>query len=180
MRIPARRLMTLAALAVGVVAFCASGCTRERSSNEGQARKNTGAGSVAGTVRGTDVQLANASFDGQLAIYEGDGWAFSPSLLVFLFLEDGDVPEGRSFVVASSESKFTSNPHVHYRWRGGDPGMMESEAVMDGYDMKLVFGQVDGDRLPGTIEFTVPGEGTRVEGKFVAKVENQSRAGLLE
>jgi hypothetical protein len=133
--------------------------------------QTTSSSAVEGTVRGTTVTLAHAKFDGQLAIYEGDGWGFSPSLLIFLFLDDQRVPENKTFVVDDG-AELGGTPHVHYRWKDERSGDIESEAVMDGYEMSLSFGKVSNGHVPGTIKFTVPGEDTRVEGTFLAKIDS--------
>ena len=123
---------------------------------------------VEGTVNGTSVTMAHADFDGQLAIYEGDGWGFSPSLLIFLFLDNNESPAGQTFVVRRGENGM--HPHVHYRWRG-DSGDIDTEVVSSDYEMTLVFGEADGEQIPGTIEFSVPDEDTHVQGQFLASLK---------
>lgn len=132
---------------------------------------STAAASVNGKIQGTDVNLLNAEFDGELAIFEGDGWGWNPSLLIFLFLDEGEVPENSTFTVNSEAGLEMSNPHVHYRWRNPDSGEIEVDAKMQGYAMTLTFGELDRDMLPGTIEFSLPGGDTRVSGTFRAKVK---------
>lgn len=130
-------------------------------------------GPVVGTIKGTEVTLSNAEFDGQLAIFEGDGWGWNPSLLIFLFLDEGIVPEGQTFEI-DQESSFGLNPHIHYRWRATDAGgeeKIETEIAVNKYEMKLVFGNIEGDELPGTITFSVLDEDTNVSGTFRAKLK---------
>ena len=127
--------------------------------------------SVTGEIRGTEVSLANAEFDGELAIFEGDGWAWSPSLLIFLFLEDDQSPDGLSFVVGTSDGVSRPIPHVHYRWQDPESNEIASEVVAGDYEMRLVFGTTEAGELPGTIEFAVPDERTRVQGAFRAKIQ---------
>ena len=50
-------------------------------------------------------------------------------------------------------------------------GDIDVDMAMQGYDMKLSFGTMEAGALPGTIEFVVPGEDTRISGEFRAKVK---------
>ena len=124
-----------------------------------------------GTIRGTDVMLAHAVFDDQLELFEGESWASSPSLVIFLFLGDEESPAGRTFTVDPEEGMGASTPHVHYRWRDAETGAISSEAVMHGYTMSLTFGAREDDRIPGQIQLSIPGKDTRVEGSFSAVIE---------
>lgn len=128
---------------------------------------------VTGTIKGTQVEMVEAELDSQLAIFEEDSWGFSPSLLIFMFLDEGESPEGQTFSVAAGDkpSFDVTIPHVHYRWRGGDENNMETEVVSMDYDMELTFGRIENGELPGEITFSVPGEDTSVQGTFRAKVE---------
>lgn len=129
---------------------------------------------VTGTIKGTQVELVGAELDDQLAIFEENGWGFSPSLLIFMFLDEGETPEGRTFSVSSDEGPNfeVTTPHVHYRWRGAESGNIESDVVSMDYDMELTLGQIENGELPGTITFSVPDEDTSVSGTFRATVED--------
>lgn len=128
-------------------------------------------GTVRGTIRGTRVQLPQASFDGQLAVFEGDGWGWNPSLLIFLFLDDGEIPEGRTFTVEPGSDRQTSMPHIHYRWKEPDSGEIVSDVAMDGYRLILQFGTVEGTRLPGRIDLALPDKDIEIAGEFTAMLE---------
>ena len=68
-----------------------------------------GGTAVAGTLFGTEVSFDSATFDGQLAISEGSDWGWNPSLLIFLFLDEGHIPcraDDRS-----SKSRFLDAKH---------------------------------------------------------------------
>ena len=125
-----------------------------------------------------DTTVADSSgnwsytFDGDLAIFAGDGWGFNPSLLLFLFLDDDGPPEGQEIVVTPDGDGTGSSPHVHYRWRDEASGELDVDAVTDGFELRLRFGEVENGLLPGTIAFAVPGEDTRIEGAFRASVED--------
>jgi hypothetical protein len=145
-----------------------AGCT---SQDEGSLSQ-TSPKAVGGTIRGSNVELVNSVFDGDLAIFEREGWGFSPSLLIFLFLEEGEIPELREFVVEPSSQLTMHNPHVHYRWWNPQTDELDCDVAVDEYQMRLVFGEVNRGFLPGTIEFSVPNEPTRLRGTFRAKMKS--------
>lgn len=120
---------------------------------------------VSGSIRGTTVELSSAEWSHNLSIYAGDGWGFNPSLLIFLFLPEDEVPAGRTIIIKSEDSGF-DNPHVHYRWADPVTGDIKTEMVTSGYDMVLELGEALDKRVSGKIQFSVPGEDTRVAGSF--------------
>jgi len=135
---------------------------------------------VKGRIVGTDVTLDKAELQGGLlSIYAGDSWHSNPSLLVFLFLEEGTSPEGKTFSVDPAGGSQSRVPHVHCRWR--DPGSQEikSEIVMDGYALELKFDQAVGGVLSGSIQFSVPGKDTDVAGHFKVNVEDPDAGDLV-
>jgi hypothetical protein len=145
-----------------------AGCTTQ----DEESLSQTSPEAVGGTIRGSNVELASAEFDGDLAIFEEEGWGFSPSLLIFLFLEEGEIPEGREFVVEPSGELAIHNPHVHYRWWNSETEELDCDVAVDEYQMRLAFGEVNKGVLPGTIEFSVPSESTRLRGTFQAKMKS--------
>lgn len=145
-----------------------AGCTSQDEEGLSQASLRA----VGGTIRGSNVELANSEFDGDLAIFEGDGWGFSPSLLIFLFLEEGEIPEGREFVIEPSGGVTIHNPHVHYRWWNPETEELDCDVAVDEYQLRLAFGEASKGVLPGTIEFSVPSESTRLRGTFQAKMKS--------
>ena len=163
-------------LVLGLVAIILGACSSDsgRSDRRSSAKETTAvaaSGDVGGEIEGTRVQLTGADFDGDLALYEGEGWGWNPSMLIFLFLDEGEIPENRTFEVQAANGLEMSNPHVHYRWRDEQSGNIDVDMTMQGYDMKLSFGTMEAGALPGTIEFVVPGEDTRVSGEFRARVK---------
>jgi hypothetical protein len=162
----------LAVAAISALLIGSHGCTQKSESAHAKTTLSA-SGTVEGTVQGSQVKMTHASFDGQLAVFEGDGWGFNPSLLLFLFLDEGESPAGRTITVdASNEDYDQTRPHVHYRWRNPSTGEIDTKVVMNGYDMQLTFGEVADGTIPGMIEFSVPGEDTRVEGSFVARIDD--------
>lgn len=124
---------------------------------------------VSGSIRGTSVELSSAQWSNTLAIYEGEGWGFNPSLLIFLFLQDGEAPEDRTITVKAGGKSY-GNPHVHYRWTDPETGAIETEIVTRDYDLVLKLGKAVERRVSGEVEFAVPGEDTRVAGSFAIEL----------
>jgi hypothetical protein len=126
---------------------------------------------VRGTIRGTPVTLAHATYGDQLALFAGDHWGSSSSVVIFLFREDRDLPAGEVFEVTPEAAAGSTLPHVHCRWEREDQPGMGVFVVMNRYEMSLEFGALEGDELPGRIELSIPGEDTRLTGRFRAKVQ---------
>ena len=115
--------------------------------------------------------LENASFEGNLSIYTGDSWAFNPSLLIFLFLDEDTIPEGQAFTVTAAGGFQTGKPHIHCRWKDPATGDIETAMIMSDYRLDLRFDRMVGGVIPGRILFEIPGKDTRVEGRFNARIE---------
>jgi hypothetical protein len=165
--------MTLAlTIIIGLGLGCSGGSEEPAPSAGGGSSEAAISGEgVTGQISGTRVALTNSTFDGELAIFEEDGWGWSPSLLIFLFLDDNEVPEGRTFTVRPDDGFQAGAPHVHYRWREPGSDSIKVDSVMKGYRLDLRFGNVSDGALPGEIELSVPGTDTDVSGTFVATME---------
>jgi hypothetical protein len=124
---------------------------------------------VSGEINGTPVALVASEWGDTLAIYQGDGWGSNPSLLLFLFLPEGELPVDRVIKVASDDASF-GHPHVHYRWRdaGGD---IETTVLTGGYNLTLQLGEAVDSQVAGTLSFDVPGEDTRLQGEFSIRID---------
>ena len=120
---------------------------------------------VSGSISGTSVELSSAEWSNTLSIYSGDGWGFNPSLLIFLFLAEGEIPADRTITVNSDDKSF-GHPHVHYRWLDPESGEIKTEVITGGYDMVLKFGEATDRRVIGEIQFSMPEGSTRVAGTF--------------
>ena len=139
-----------------------------RSSSENTA-PFTLAARVSGEINGTSVQLVASEWGNTLAIYQGDSWGSNPSILLFLFLPEGELPVDRVIEISSDDASF-GHPHVHYRWRdaGGD---LQTTVLTGGYNLKLQLGKVVDGRVDGQIRFDVQGEDTRLQGEFSIRVD---------
>jgi len=139
-----------------------------RSSNENTVPV-TLAARVSGEINGTPVELVASEWGNTLAIFQGDSWGSNPSILLFLFLPEGEVPADRVVEVSSDDASF-GHPHVHYRWRdaGGD---LQTTVLTGGYNLRLQLGKAADGRVDGQISFDVPGEDTRLQGEFSIRID---------
>jgi hypothetical protein len=177
---------TLLAVVAAALLACAIGCSVESSAGtaaDTSAGAPAGAaasspppigGAVSGTIQGSRVALREATFDGDLAVFEKEGWGWSPSVLIFLFLDDKRPPEGETIRVEAGGGFDVHRPHVHYRWQPPDDETLHVDVAMDEYDMVLRFGEVEGEWLPGTLELSIPSKGTHIRGSFRAKIKGQA------
>lgn len=114
-----------------------------------------------------DVILTDAAIkDGVLTLGNKDG----DRAIIFLFLEKGDVPIGRTFNF-STPSKTFGQPHVHIHSVPQD-GSTAMEVFTDGYAMRIAFGQETDEGLPGEIALALPDKDrSSLAGRFLAKIE---------
>jgi len=124
---------------------------------------------VSGEINGTSVQLVASEWGNTLAIFQGDGWGSNSSILLFLFLPEGEVPVDRVIEVSSDDASF-GHHHVHYRWRdaGGD---LQTTVLTGGYNLRLQLGGAVDGRVDGQISFDVPDEATRLQGEFSLRID---------
>jgi len=136
-------------------------------------RQNTApvtlAARVSGEINGKPVALVASEWGNTLAIYQGDSWGSNPSLLLFLFLPEGELPVDRVIDVASDDASY-DHPHVHYRWRD-DSGDIQTTVLTGGYNLTLQFGERIDGQVAGNLSFDVPGEDTRLRGGFSIRVD---------
>lgn len=94
------------------------------------------------------------------------------SLIIFLFLDEGEAVAGRSYLVAG-ESK-NGTPHVHVHWEADDDRDKAVKSFTRDYTMKLEFAEANDDgTVPGTIhlEKELGGKQIRMSGAFTATVK---------
>ncbi len=120
---------------------------------------------------GKGVEIADASLEnGILELWGSDqqGHFNDNGFIIFLFLEEGESIEGKTFAV-TTKTGFGS-PHVHRKLRGDN--MSATEMMTGGYAMKLEFGKAAGGKLPGKIYLCLPDkERSMVRGTFTASVD---------
>lgn len=130
---------------------------------------------VSGKICGTDVKLTTAKFDGSiLEIYEGDGWGFNPSMLIFLFDNGKLVAPKKSIKIEPSSKKMA--PHIHSRFKvEGQKHVEMADIAMKDYSMSIRFQQVKRGFLPAKFKISIPEQDTELEGFFFLKQEKDGK-----
>lgn len=139
--------------------------------------------SITGTLMGTKVNMKGAELDSQFAVFEGDGWGFSPSILFFLFLDNDEQPDGKTIKITPETKGFDANiPHLHMRYHDPKTDKIETVVAVNGFDLTLRFGQRKDGKLPGSLELTIPADAkqaggeaypgpTKLGGTFLAEID---------
>jgi len=122
-----------------------------------------------GQLHGKPFVVASSTIkNGALTLRQGVG-ANDPEIVIFLFTEKWQMPEGRQFKVEPG-SQGEGVPHVHVGWKDGD--RTERAVVTDKYTMQLEFGKENKGKLPGKIYLVLPNEPrTQVAGTFDAAIQ---------
>jgi len=134
-------------------------------------------GGAAGTVHGRDFVVERAELGNNiLTLRQGKDFFPDLALTVFLFLRNGESPEGKEFRVGRKPGFGASNPHVHVQWREkpGD-GLPEREMIMSDYAMVLQFGTKDAGKIPGRIYVCLPDkQKSCVAGSFTIVLDDET------
>jgi hypothetical protein len=109
--------------------------------------------------------------EGILHLCQGKEFFADLEVIVFLFLPKGEVPSGKTFTVPHDPGLNRSTPHIHIHWKETQKGLPQYQMFTDNYTMRLTFGQMRGNMLPGTIELVLPDETkSHIAGAFTAEV----------
>ena len=122
-----------------------------------------------GQLHGKPFVVASSTIqNGALTLRQGVG-ANDPEIVILLFTEKWEMPEGRQFKVEPT-SQGVGVPHVHVGWKDGDK--TERAVVTDKYTMQLEFGKESKGKLPGKLYLVLPDEPrTQVAGTFDAAIQ---------
>jgi hypothetical protein len=168
---PIRPVLLSLALVGLLSAASSTSATQWRENLEGvQIPKRQAEGSIHGqpfTVQ--DAQLQN----GILTIRQGEDFFADLELIIFLFLDEGEGLEKRSFDVRREDG--FGVPHVHMKYKVEGQDLPETEIFMDSYAMRLQFASVKEGKLTGRIYLSLPDESkSYVAGYFKAALEEES------
>jgi len=128
-----------------------------------------------GEIHGKDFVCRRAVFqNGLLMLRSGSGREVAAAVNIF-FTTNGfstnatGLPGGRSFEVVTNQAGFA--PGVSLFWREGD--MRITEMFTNGFAMKLEFGAVASNQLPGKIYLCLPDKAKScMAGTFTAEIRN--------
>lgn len=125
-----------------------------------------------GTIANRPFTVEDATLqDGILKVRQGEDFFADLEVTIFLFLDSGELPEGRSWQVAADDSDF-GHPHVHVSFKDESASLPKTELLMNGYDLDLQFGQAEDLTIPGKLSLRVAGSpGADIQGSFVADLE---------
>ena len=102
-------------------------------------------------------------------IKQGQGFFAEREIIIFLFL-DGQSVAGQLFDISDEQSQ-PSWPHIHLRWTDKQE-QPQSDVVMDNYQLRLKFDEIEGNSVKGNIVLKIPDlPETYVSGSFTALVE---------
>jgi hypothetical protein len=124
-----------------------------------------------GRIRGSDFVCDRAVLQGnQLNLRMGREWPPQLGLSIHLYARSPEDLSGRSALVTSNNIR---SPRVVLRWREGQTNRVET--FTNGYALKLEFGALKGNRLPGKIYLCVPDQNQScVAGVFNAEIRRPS------
>lgn len=92
------------------------------------------------------------------------------SVTVYFFGRQAEDLRGKSINIATNDSPA---PRVTIRWKEGKDN--RSQNLADGYALKVEFGDLTGNRLPGKVYLCLPDEAqTRLAGTFSAEIRKPS------
>ena len=128
-----------------------------------------------GNVNGRGFKLERATIQqGRLDLRQGPKWPPDVGVSVHLFAERTEDLAGRAVTIEATRSN-TPTPRTILRWKNenGDP---VTEDFRKGYALKVEFGQVSNNHLPGKIFIAFPDDPkSYVAGTFNAEIRRPTK-----
>jgi hypothetical protein len=137
-------------------------------------------GRVSGLLSGSNfvassVFLLSGTATPVLALRQGEGADVDRELLIYLRLKRGEKIEGGAWTFSKEQTGAV--PQVLKRWKPAPRMALQQKSFANGYAMKLEFGKLTDDGLPGKIYVALPdAEQTVVAGVFNAEIRVASAA----
>jgi hypothetical protein len=135
---------------------------------------NTPAG---GQLLGGEFKVESAKYDSFVSVLElRQGKDFFPeaSVKIFLFLKQGESPEGKTFEVAAEKFPKQGTPHVHIGRIPPGEKLPKGTSFVGDYAMKLEFGKAQDGKVPARIYICMPDEKKSVvAGTFMVDLPKQ-------
>lgn len=128
-------------------------------------------GPVSGRVHGTPFQAERVELQGGwLKFRQGAGFIADLQLDVVLFVSNVSELNGKSYSIEGT--KFGMKPHIWMYWKGPRENSREQKSVMNGYSLRLEFGQAANGQIPGKIYLCLPDtDKSFIRGEFVATLK---------
>lgn len=111
-------------------------------------------GTVSGSIHGSGFMCERATLQGgNLTLRQGAKWPPDLGLTVVLFAQQGEELSGKTVVV--TPDRLPPLPRVVLRWKN-EQDKAENQTINGGYALKVIFGQVANNRIPGKIYIAFP------------------------
>jgi hypothetical protein len=111
--------------------------------------------SASGKIHGAPFKPDRAELDhGVLTLRQGKDFFADMEIRIFLFGNDKEVPEGKSFEVSASDE--FANCQVLMQYKASGQNLPVSENFSNKYALKLELGKLNDDQLPGKIYLCLP------------------------
>lgn len=134
---------------------------------------------ASGKIHGQDFVVEQTKFQsdgGILTLHQGEEFIPDLGVIIFLFLEEGESPEGRIFRVTGKEGFAVTTPHIHMKFKEPGGRMPESQMFMGGYRMELRFGKASKGVVPAWINLQLPDDSrSKIVGSFRIDLSGEPR-----
>lgn len=133
---------------------------------------------VQGRLYGRAFALDQATLGGNiLELRQGEDFFPDLAVKIFLFDEAAGLP-GRTFNFETPAE--LGGPHIHTQWRKPGENVPETDILMEGYTLRLEFGQASNGRIPVGIYLCLPDEQRSViAGHCTATLKDRPEGGSL-
>ena len=130
---------------------------------------------AAGKIHDKDFNCQRAVLqNGSLALRQGPGYPPDVGVNVYLPANDAQELDGKLFNIGSNQSG--AAPRIVLRWREAD--LQVAQTFTNGYAMKLEFGPVAAEKIPGKIYLCLPDfSKSFVAGTFSAEIRKPAPPG---
>jgi hypothetical protein len=129
---------------------------------------------VSGTVMGGAFKLDVVRHDitGALTLKYGKDIFGDASVIIFLPIKKSDELAGQKFNIESKGVDIAKRPHVHMNRRFNAEELPKGSAFIEGYAMRLEFGEKKDGKIPGKIYLCMPDDSkTVIAGTFAVEVK---------
>jgi hypothetical protein len=129
---------------------------------------------VAGTVMGGAFKLDVVRHDitGALTLKQGKDVFGDASVIIFLPIKKSDELAGQKFDIETTGVDIGKRPHVHMNRRLNPKDLPKGAAFIEGYAMRLEFGEKKDGKIPGKIYLSMPDDAkTVIAGTFAVEVK---------
>ena len=124
-----------------------------------------------GRIHGEEF-VSNSSdlVNGILTIRDGADLFPNHAVMVFLFLREGESPDGKTYHIPRNSD--SGSPHIHMKWKPENSKVPKTKVFLKDYSMRLDFGTTENGEIPGGIYLCLPDEmKSVVAGSFSARVK---------